>query len=129
MAGFEAHSVETAVGVKGVGELVDERTHLVQQSAKLRALHGSFGMWDHQRKILLAKLRAAIRGGAVASGAKMTEAAIDDAAHSHPDYIEFITSGVIEKEQWIRAEADIEGIDFQFYRDQGVLKLHREVGL
>jgi len=117
------------VGVKGVGEVVDERTHRVRQSANLRALHGSFGLWDHQRKILLAKLRTMIRGGAVASGAKMTEAAIDDAAHAHPEYVEFITQGVIDKQKWIESEAVIEGIDFQFYRDQAITKLHREVGL
>lgn len=129
MSILEAHSVETAVGVKGVVEVRDERWHLVQKSAKLRALHGSFGLWEHQRKILLAKLRTAIRGGAVASGAKMTEAAIDDAAHAHPQYVEFITQGVIDKQEWIGSEAEIQGIDFQFFRDQAITKLHREVGL
>lgn len=122
----ESHAIESAVGVKGAGELVDERTHLVRQAANLRARHGSFGTWDHERKVLLAKLRATIRAGMAVAGTKMTEAAIDDSAHSHPDYIQFITDGIIDKAKWIEAEAMIEGIDFQFYRDQRVMSLHRE---
>lgn len=129
MSGLGSHSVEAAVGVKGGGELVDERTHLVRKAATLRARHGSFGTWDHERKVLLAKLRATIRAGATVGGAKMTEAAIDDAAHAHPDYVQFITDGIIDKAKWIEAEAVIEGIDFQFYRDQAVMRLHRENGL
>ena len=60
--------------------------------AQLASMHGSFGHFDLWRKVVLASCRLAIRGAQ--GDLKLTEAKIDDMAHTHPAYIEYLTTGL-----------------------------------
>lgn len=130
MAGFDAGSLEVAMGVQPLAELLEQRTHLVEKVATLRARYGAFGTWDNERKILLSQLSATLRAQATRSGAKMTDKSVDEASHAHPDYIDFITTATTDRAAWIRQEAQIEAIDFTINRGQALLRLatRMEVG-
>ena len=129
MAGLEAHSVEVALGVKPLSELLDEREHLIGKIATLRAKYGAFGTFDHERKILLAKLKTTLRAAVLDNKAKLTDAAVDEKAHAEPEYVDFIIAATRDRAEWIKLEAQVEAIDYTINRGQAVLRLARENGL
>lgn len=110
-----AHSpltaLEVRMGIPPLEGLLAERDVLVKQVAELRAKHGNFGTWDHLRKIELEKIAAVIRAKAVADSVKITEAALDEAAHADMRYVDFVTEGTLEKARWIELENQIQGIE------------------
>ncbi len=111
------------MGLEPIETLLDERAHLVEQVADLRAKHGPFGLWDHLRKVELANIRLAIRGRYVAAGAKKpTNDQIDDEAHASEQYQDFITFALRERDKWIKMEARIDAIDYTINRGQSVAR-------
>jgi chorismate mutase len=122
--------IETRMGLPSIESLLAERDTLVKEVALLRAKHGPFGTWGDLRKIELAKWAASIRAKAVLEERKLTEAAIEEAAHSHPMYVDFVTQGTSEKARWIEAENRIQGIEDTINRGNVVGRyLAQEIGL
>lgn len=120
--------VENRMGIQPIEELLAERDTLVQQVAPLRARHGPFGTWDALRKIHLSASAAVVR--AKAGDTKVTEASIDQAAHTHPDYVAFVQEGTQEKADWIVLENKIQAIADTINRGQAVARyLSSEVSL
>jgi hypothetical protein len=113
---------EARLGIQPIDELLDQRRHLVDKVADLRAQYGSFGTFDHLRKIELARIAGLIRAQAVRDHMKMTAAEVDDATHDHPDYRDLITRATRERAQWVRLEAEIEAIDATINRGQAVAR-------
>ncbi len=118
--------VEERLGVEPVDALLAEREALVGRVATLRARYGGWGTFDHLRKIELARLAGLIRAQAVrdkvGGTGKMTAAEIDDQAHSHPDYRDFITNATVERAEWGKLEAKIEAIDATIQRANAVVR-------
>lgn len=102
--------IEARIGLQPLEELLAERDTLVQQVADLRARHGPFGTYQDIRKIQLASIAATLRAKAVAEERKLTEAAIDEAAHADGRYVDFVTMATREKAEWAVAENRIQGI-------------------
>ena len=115
---------ESRAGVQPIDELLDERTVLIRQVAPLRAVYGSFGTWEAQRKMMLARLKGQVRAEAqrATTARKLTNDQIDDEAHDHPEYLEFITTATKQRAEWIVTEAKIEAIDFKIQRGQAVVR-------
>lgn len=116
--------IEARASVQPIEELLDERATLIQRVANLRAVYGSFGTWEAQRKMMLARLKGQVRAEALrgATARKLTNDQIDDEAHDHPEYMDFITMATKERAAWIVLEAKIEAIDFRVQRGQAVLR-------
>ncbi len=108
--------VEARMGLIPLEELLKERDELISRVARLRARHGTFGSWDSERKVALASAAALVRAQALQENKKMTESAIDEAAHVHPTYSDFVIASVSEKADWIVLEGQIDGIDFTIRR-------------
>lgn len=123
VAPLSMSDTEIRFGLQPIAELLAERAHLIDQVATLRARYGAFGTFDNLRKVELARLKALSRAQMTAAGAKVTNDQLDDLAHSHPDYIGFITTATVERAQWAKLEAAIEGIDFTIQRGQAVARL------
>lgn len=114
---------EEQLGVRPIEELLAERDRLVEQVATLRARYGGWGTFDHLRKIELARIAGLIRAQAVRDKLpKMTAAEIDDGAHSHPDYRDFITTATVERAEWAKLESRIEAIDATIQRANAVIR-------
>lgn len=115
---------ESRAGIQPIHELLDERMALIRQAASLRAVYGSFGTWEAQRKMMLARLKGQIRAEAMrqATARKMTNDQIDDEAHDHPEYMDFITRSTKERALWIVLDAKIEAIDFTIQRGQAITR-------
>jgi len=113
-------ATERRLGLKPVEELLDERRTLVTRIADLRARFGSFGTFDHLRKIELSRIAGMVRAQAVRDKVKMTAAEVDDAAHDHPDYRDFITEATKQRADWVRLEHEVEAIDWVLRRGQTI---------
>ena len=58
--------------------------------ASLEAWYGPFGWADHFRKMVLANCGEMIRAAAAVEGAKISETRINDLAHTHELYLDFL---------------------------------------
>lgn len=114
--------MEMKLSIQPLEELLAERDHLIRKVCDLRARYGPFGTFDHLRKIELSRIAGLVRIQAVRDGVKMTENAIQDAAHAHPDYVEFVTLATHQRAEWTKLEALIEGIDMTINRGQVVAR-------
>lgn len=122
--------IESRVGIPSIESLLAERDTLVKEVAPLRAKHGPFGTYDALRKVQLATIGAAIRAQAVLDERKITEAAIDEASHSDPAYVDWITQATREKTEWVLVENTIQGIGELIRRGDAIARyLTAEVGL
>lgn len=62
--------------------------------AQLESWFGPFGFADHYRKVVLANCREIIRATMTIKGGKVTESRLDDLAHTHPNYLQFLTDAL-----------------------------------
>ncbi len=123
-AGSPMAEIEARASVQPLDELLDERATLTLKVAMLRAIYGSFGTWESQRKMMLARLKGQIRAEAQrgTTARKLTNDQIDDEAHDHPEYMDFITHATKDRANWIVLESKIEAIDFKIQRGQAVMR-------
>lgn len=115
-------AAEIRAGVDPIDQLLDERSVLVDRVADLRARYGSFGTFDHLRKIELSRICGLIRAQATRDKRKMNNDQVDEEAHAHPDYIDFITAATKGRAEWVRLEARIDAIEMRVNRGQAVLR-------
>lgn len=117
------HEVEARMGLTPIDELLAKRRSAVETVATLRAKYGSFGTFEHERKIELARIKARIRAELTASGAnKVTNDQIDDLAHADPAYVDAIITATQQRAEWVRLEAKIEAIDMYIQRGQAIAR-------
>ena|SRR6266550_4063577 len=114
--------IESRMGIPTLDSLLAERDELVSSAAPLRARHGPGGTYPDLRKIELAKIAQIIRASAIRDGVKMTEAAIEEAAHADPRYIEYVTEATKQKAQLAIAENRIQGVNETVYRGNAVAR-------
>ncbi len=62
--------------------------------ASLEAFFGGFGFFDYWRKVVLSNCREIERAEAASSSTKVSESRLDDLAHTHPNYLSFLTEGL-----------------------------------
>lgn len=108
--------LESRVGIEPLDELLAERARLVDEVAPLRALYGSFGMFDAQRKVELSKVEALIRTEALTRGTKVTEAFIEQQAHAAESYADYIAQSLEARAQWALLEDRIQAINDRINR-------------
>ena len=120
--------VEEAIGIPPVEELLAERQQLVERVAELRARHGAFGTFDALRKSKLATIKMLIRAQAQRDGRKadngkpLTNDQIEDEAHAHPDYTEFVIQATRERADLTKAEGLIANIDATIQRANAIAR-------
>lgn len=114
--------VEAKMGLQPIEELLAERDHIINQVADLRARYGSFGTFDHLRKVELSRIKGLIRAQATRDRRRMNNDQVDEEAHAYPDYIEFITKATLERAKWVKLESLVDGIDMTINRGQAVAR-------
>lgn len=115
--GSPRQSIEARLFIQPIEELHEQRRLLVDRHAMLRADHGSFGKWDFKRKTLLAGVKMKLRAQYVGAGVRVSNDQLDDEAHAHPDYTQFVTDSTLKAAEWIRAENAIQEINELIQRD------------
>jgi len=112
--------IEARVGITPLDVLQAERRELVAQVAPLKGLYGPFGGFDARRKVLLAICASEARDKA--RDAKTTEAAINDAAHAHDAYRDWIARAELERAEYIVLEDAITAITERIHRDNALIR-------
>lgn len=118
----DGDEIELRAGVEPIASLLDQRRHVVNKIAELRAVYGSFGTWDHTRKSELSRIKSLIRLQALKDNRKMNNDQVDEEAHEHPDYTRFVSLATKERAEYFRLEAQVEDIDFRINRGQALLR-------
>lgn len=75
------------------------------------ALYGAGGTWDATRKARLSLHAAEIRDGYQERGEKITESRVDELAHAHPDYNEWLNRSTIDRAKWLTLDAERRMLD------------------
>jgi hypothetical protein len=78
--------------------------------AHLSAWYGPFSFFEPYRKVTISHCREACRAACAAQEQRVTEARLDDLAHLHPEYLEFLTThlkGRIAYEMMTREEMGV----------------------
>jgi len=114
--------IELRMGIPSLESLLAERDTLVKELAPLRAKHGPGGIFGDLRKAELAKVAAMIRAMAVGSQQKVTEAFIEESAHQHPTYTDFLTQATVEKARYFELENRAMGIADLIQRGNAVAR-------
>lgn len=70
--------------------------------AMLAALYSGFAMYEVWRKVVLAECRELCRSSAALEGKKVTEARLDDLAHTHRAYLEYLEKHLRGRVNWER---------------------------
>jgi AraC-like DNA-binding protein len=88
-------------------ELIDSIEALDNTAAPLRAVYGSFGTFEYERKNLLCAIADELRLSYQSAGVKYTEAQIDQKAHADPRYIARITLATQERTRLALIDAEV----------------------
>jgi hypothetical protein len=121
-AGWQANR-EALHGVEPADVLLAERDKIMARLAPLRAVYGSFGVADHQRKVELARCRQIVQAQSVRDGKRLTVDDLDMLARLHEDYMGYLAQMVAGRTEWITLEGEVESIDFKLLRGQALLRL------
>jgi hypothetical protein len=73
--------------------------------AVLAALYSGYAYAEHWRKVVLATCKELVRGAAIVTKQRITEARIEDLARQHPSYLEFLTTHLHGRVKWEREAA------------------------
>ena len=87
--------------------LIDEIEALENTAAPLRAVYGSFGTFEYERKNLLCSIADELRLDFQRNAIKYTEAQIDQKAHADARYIARITLATQERTTLALLDADL----------------------
>ncbi|MEO7102847.1 MAG: hypothetical protein ABI119_05875 [Gemmatimonadaceae bacterium] len=71
------------------------------QWAKGATLFGERGVFEHERKLVLATAACTVRDRAALAGAKVTEGDVDDRAHAATEYDTWLCESAFSREQWL----------------------------
>ena len=88
--------------------LIQEYATVGARYRELWAKYGAGCMLDNKRKAYLSTLAAKIRVLAAEKGTKVTESFIEEAAHAHPDYAEWITEQELGRLAFQQCELDLD---------------------
>jgi hypothetical protein len=114
---------EALHGVEPADVLLAKRDEIMARLAPLRAVYGSFGVADHQRKVELARCRQIVQAQSVRDGKRLTVDDLDMLARLHEDYMGYLAQMVAGRTEWITLEGEVESIDFKLLRGQALLRL------
>lgn len=124
----DASDRERSLGVTPIDDALAAYLDASDALAPLRAMHGTNGTFDHDRKALLAKIKVGLRKDLAANArrrleAKLSDAAVDDLAHAHPDYSAFLALSRDEKRRMVELESAMNAITMLGNRHNLLLRL------
>ena len=89
----DVKAIESRADVDSLDLLHHKRRVLLVHLNPLKALHGSFGLWDDRRKQMLEAMKVKARQRLAESGQKTTEGMVESEAYADPDYLAFLDQG------------------------------------
>jgi hypothetical protein len=104
-------SVESRAEVESLDELHQARRELMPQFAALKALHGTFGLYDAKRKAILAAIHIRVRMELRDAQEKVTEALVDSMAHADEQYQRFLDESLTDRIRFIELDTEVSELE------------------
>lgn len=118
---------EAAQGMEPLAEIHAERDTIAEKYARLRPLFGPAKMWEHKRKALLSLIELELREGwtrnEVTKDLKLTESAVDAAAHVDPRYTAFLNEGTADAIEFEKLSIQMGNLEERSQRGQVIGRL------
>lgn len=119
---------ERELGVTPMDDALSAYLTAADEVAPLRAVHGTNGTFEHDRKALLARLRIGIRRQAVAdirqrTTGRLTNDDVDDLAHAHTEYGTFLKTAHEEKQRMYELDSAMMALGMLTNRHNLLLRL------
>ena len=103
--------LETRANIESLETLHHERRLLMRTLAPLKALHGSFGLWDAKRKQMSRACMVRARMAITQRGDKPTEAMVEAEALTDPQFIAFMDQAERDRIEYIAQQTQLEEIE------------------
>jgi hypothetical protein len=87
---------QARAGVPDLDDLHDKRRTIIETHGELMALHRNKSLLDGKRKETLALCALEVRDRFETEGKKVTEARVDDEAHVHPRYRQWLSDTIVD---------------------------------
>ena len=114
--------IENRIGIGHVDEHAARYLNLSKEAAPLRAKYGPGGTFDAQRKADLSAIRMLLRARYADKDEKVSEARLDEEAHCHRGYVEFIGNATTERARLAELDAELETLQWLVNREQGLIR-------
>ena len=119
---------ERLLGITPMDDALSAYLAAADEVAPLKASHGTNGTFEHDRKALLAALRIGLRRSALSDPrlraiGRLTDSAVDDLAHGHPDYAQFLGRSKAEKTRMVELDAAMTAVGMLTNRHNLLLRL------
>lgn len=98
--------LENRADIDSLDQLHEQRRTLLIELAPLRAMHGSFGMYDARRKALVSAMKVKVRLSLAERGGKITDDIVDAEAHVEKQYTDWLDEQLTDKVAWVRLETE-----------------------
>lgn len=104
-------SLEARAEVDSLYDLQSRRRKLIEDNARLLALHGAFGLFDDRRKQMLEAQKVVARHRLAAEGGKVTEGAVDSEAYGSEAYQSLLDRAIDDKIACLRVQNEIDELN------------------
>lgn len=104
-------ALESRADIDSLDLLHEKRRLLLEELAPLKAMHGSFGLYDAKRKALVEAMKVRARLRLTETGAKVTDAIVDAEAHCEKTYVDWLDTQMEDKVAYIKLEAELDAIN------------------
>lgn len=108
---FDATGLEDRASVESLEILHHERRLLVRTLAPLKALHGSFGLFDARRKQMSRACMVRARMVIIGRGEKPTEAMVESEALCDPQFVAFLDQAERDRIEFIAQQTTLDEIE------------------
>jgi len=113
---------QVRAGAPDLDDLHDKRRTIIETHGELMALHRNKSLLDARRKETLALCALEVRNQLENEGKKATEAMVDNMAHAHPRYRQWISDTIVEGAKALMYENLVQEVDELVNRGQAVMR-------
>lgn len=102
--------LEERAEVDALSALHEKRKDILVEFGPLKAMHGSFGLFDHKRKAMVSAMKIKARLKLIANGGKVTDDIVDAEAHVDPQYLSWLDEQMEDKVRFVHLEAELDSL-------------------
>ena len=107
----DTRTIEARADVESLETLHHERRVLLKVLAPLKAMHGSFGMFDAKRKQMTRAMMVRARDAIKKRGEKATEPMIEAEALNDPQYLAWLDQQLADRIEFIARQTELDEIE------------------
>ena len=117
---------QARAGVPDLDDLHDKRRTIIETHGELMALHRNKSLLDARRKETLALCALEVRHKHETAGTRVTEKLVEDEAHVHPRYRQWISDTIVGGAKALMYENLVQEVEETVNRGQSVMRQYTQ---